>query len=131
MLQRVAACGSVLQLVKVESCHDRDTESGVPMRCSMLHCVKRIYYTCVLCHHKSLTKNPEYVFSLPASVRNRGDSCRKLRGDKCVAVCCSVLQCVAVCCSVLQCVAVCCSVLQFQSGTRAIFVGNLFLTCIL
>ena len=25
--------------------------------------------------------------------------------DKCVAVCCSVLQCVAVCCSVWQCVA--------------------------
>ena len=27
--------------------------------------------------------------------------------DKCVVVCCSVLQCAAVCCSVLQCVAVC------------------------
>ena len=33
-------------------------------------------------------------------------------GERCVAVCCSVLQCVAVCCSVLQCVAVCCSVLR-------------------
>jgi len=32
--------------------------------------------------------------------------------DKCVAVCCSVLQSVAVCCSVLQCVAVYCSVAQ-------------------
>ena len=32
--------------------------------------------------------------------------------ERCVAVCCSVLQCVAVRCSVLQCVAVCCSVLQ-------------------
>ena len=32
-------------------------------------------------------------------------------GDKCAALCCSVLQCVVVCCSVLQCVAVCCSVL--------------------
>jgi len=32
--------------------------------------------------------------------------------EKCVAVCCSVLQCVAVCCSVSQCVAVCCSALQ-------------------
>jgi len=32
--------------------------------------------------------------------------------ERCVAVCCSVLQvlqCIAVCCSVLQCVAVCCS----------------------
>jgi len=36
---------------------------------------------------------------------------RQLR-ERCVAVCCSVLQCVAVCCSVLQCVAVCGSVLQ-------------------
>ena len=32
--------------------------------------------------------------------------------DRCVAVCCSVLQCVAVCRSVSQCVAVCCSVLR-------------------
>ena len=30
--------------------------------------------------------------------------------ERCVAVCCSVLQCVAVCCSVLRCVAVCCCV---------------------
>jgi len=30
--------------------------------------------------------------------------------QRCVAVCCSVLQCVVVYCSVLQCVAVCCSV---------------------
>jgi len=32
--------------------------------------------------------------------------------NRCVAVCCSVLQCVAVCCSVLQCAAVCCNVSQ-------------------
>ena len=32
--------------------------------------------------------------------------------DKCVAVCCSVLQFVAMCCSVFHCVAVCRSVLQ-------------------
>ena len=35
-------------------------------------------------------------------------------GERCVAVCCSVLQCVAVCCSVLQCVAVCCIGAQWQ-----------------
>jgi len=34
--------------------------------------------------------------------------------DRCVEVCCSVLQCVAVCCTgVLHCVALCCSVLQW------------------
>jgi len=88
VLQRVAACCSVLQCVAVccSSTYSRERELTFGECCSVLQCVA------VCCS----------VLQCVAVC------CSVLQ---CAAVCCSVLQCAAVCCSVLQRVAVCYSVL--------------------
>jgi len=75
-LQHVAACCSVLQ---------RAAESWINHTCDMTYS----------CRWHDLQRRP--------TIR-RALQCVAMC-NKCVAVCCSVLQCVAVCCSVLQCVA--------------------------
>jgi len=110
VLQRVAAC------------------------CSMLQCVA----VCCNTHHTRMTIRVTYLYSVSVLQRVAEFPCVAVCCSvlQCVAVCCSVLQCVAVCysthhtrmtisvthrhgVSVLQCgsvlqrVAVCCSVLQY------------------
>ena len=81
MLQRIAACCSVLQCVAV--C------------CGVLRCIPSI----------GDGKQP-YTYS-HLKIMIREVQCIVLQS---LALCCSVLHCVALCCKVLQCIAVCCSV---------------------
>ena len=78
VLQRVAACGSVLQRVAVRN--DIRIHGSIPIIRDMTH----LQCVAVCC-----------------SVLQRIAVCCSVL--QCVAVCCSVLQRVAVCCSVLQC----------------------------
>ena len=91
MLQRVAACCSVLQRFAVCSkIYVNPTLNGFWLTSLMrfvLHCVAAC---CSVLQCVAVYRN---VFW-------------------CILVFCSVLQCVSVCCSVFQCVAVCFSVLQ-------------------
>jgi len=115
VLQRVAACCSVLQGVVV--CW---------VCCSVLQCWRRRW----LMSHLEYSRGAVCCVAACCSVLLCVAECYGVL--RCVAVCCSVLQCVdvalgwcyiwvyfwgavccvAACCSVLQCVAVCCSVLQ-------------------
>ena len=94
MLQRVAACCSVLQCDFFKSTHYLWVYAAC---CSALQCVAVCY--CVLQFNDA-----RLTFDVCASSINL----------------CSVLQSVAACCSVLQCVAECCSVL---SKSRALSIG--------
>ena len=109
VLQRVAACGSVLQFQSMRYPPWRPRAwckyAGVRVeffisntwRESRALCCMYVVVQCV---------------SLGCSVYAWVAVCIVVL--QCVAVYCSVLQCVAVCCSVMQCVAVCCSVLQCE-----------------
>jgi len=118
VLQRVAACCSVLNCVSVVVACTLvgDFAKQILLQCLAV-CCSVLQCVAVCC---SVLQRVAACF---------GSSClhvgwRLYKTDP-VAVFCSVLQCVAVCCSVLQCVAVCCSVLQCVSAVVAcILVGN-------
>ena len=101
MLQRVAACCSVLQCVA--AC------------CNVLQCLAVCYIAFVL-----------YRLFLHVPVLARVERCSVLQR---VAACCSVLQRVAACCSVLQCIAACCSFYMFQYSPGLGAVSPVF-TCV-
>ena len=55
------------------------------------------------CIYKFVFRNKQFIFQTPLNGSEKGTQFV----ERCVALCCSVLQCAAVCCSVLPCVAVC------------------------
>jgi len=97
VLQCVAVCCSVLQIVIVRCVCCSVLQCGSVLQCVAVYCSKS---QCVTGRYRSL-----HCVALCCGVLIFRLAYAEEIGAIYTQVCCSVLQCVAVCCSVLQCAA--------------------------